>query len=204
MDNVIGLYRVQYKGDEIMVPVSDDGVLMLPDGKTITLTAEQFATVKQQVARWEQEQMGARPLTYDAGAVNDGASEAKAGPDATTDKQGRHQDARRAQKALKRLAKKAQRTANKDVRNRQKEPKGVPVLSVVLVIICTALLTLFVFGSILLYLVGTGAIAIAPRWNGLVIYDTSGQTQSGTAAQTSMDAWTQLQYNYDIRIGERA
>ena len=67
---VIGTYRISYNNDIYVVPVTDAGVLLMPDGKTIVLTKPQFEEVKKQLKTREKELLNARPYFY-VDAAND-------------------------------------------------------------------------------------------------------------------------------------
>ena len=188
-DKIIGAYRIRYKGEPHLVPVTESGIIILPDGGRVTLSEERFAAIRGQLSQRTQEQSKSWSLAAPAAAqeedigVGSQAEKPSAEP-APSVAEAESAAPEADEKAMSKREKKRSAKAEKPVKEKPVKQSGQssPV-TILVVALASALLTLLVITAAFLYCIGNGIVTVNPRWNGLVIQES--QTESVDAEMTS-------------------
>lgn len=208
-DKILGMYRIRYKQETIMAPVTEGGILILPDGKRIQLSDERFKQVREQLEAWSREQQTSWSLIDTRATKNDEVASAeteKEGQEAplpeTTDKATSVVEEESVLQEKKRPEKKKKEKPVKPKVEKVREP--ITPITVVVIALASVLLTLLIITAMFLYFTGSGRIVVNPKWNGLVIYEEQkGKTTDSSMASemASYFSWeNDVEYNVPAEI----
>lgn len=163
---IIGNYRIRYNGVSTIVPVDEDGFLLLPDGKKVALAKDQVELLRSDYERRKKEEANAMMLTAPTEGPEDNSAK-------TNEKNEQSASAKKDNKQENLPSVPAETTSEVTSSQKEQTKKTKSNSEIILAVLISVFATLLIVTGGFLYLVGKGTVTVNRPLNGFVIYDDS-------------------------------